>query len=111
MQVANRIKKGDTVQVVSGNDQGLRGAVQSLLPRKDRIVVAGVNVVKKHQRPVRAGRGEVQAGVIKYEAPVHISNVMLVCPRCDEFTRVGFTRQEDDDRKVRVCRACGEVID
>ena len=111
MQVANRIKKGDTVQVISGNDQGLRGAVQRLLPRKDRIVVAGVNVVKKHQRPVRAGRGEVQAGVIEFEAPIHISSVMLVCPQCDEPTRVGFTRQEEDNRKVRVCRSCGEVIE
>lgn len=109
--MAIRIKKGDTVQVISGNDQGLRGAVQRLLPRKDRIVVAGVNVVKKHQRPVRAGRGEVQAGIIEFEAPIHISNVMLVCPQCDEPTRVGFTRQEEDSRKVRVCKACGEVID
>ena len=109
--MANRIRKGDTVQVISGNDRGLRGAVQRLLPRKDRIVVAGVNVVKKHQRPVRAGRGEVQAGIIEYEAPVHISNVMLVCPQCDEPTRVGFTKQEEDGRKVRMCRACGEVVD
>ena len=109
--MAIRIKKGDTVQVISGNDQGLQGAVQRLLPRKDRIVVAGVNVVKKHQRPVRAGRGEVQAGIIEFEAPIHISNVMLVCPQCDEPTRVGFTRQEEDSRKVRVCKACGEVID
>ena len=109
--MANRIKKGDAVQVISGNDQGLRGAVQRLLPRKDRIVVAGVNVVKKHQRPVRAGRGEVQAGIIEFEAPIHISNVMLVCPQCDEPTRVGFTRQEEDSRKVRVCKACGEVVD
>ena len=109
--MANRIKKGDTVQVISGNDRGMRGAVQRLLPRKDRIVVAGVNVVKKHQRPVRAGRGEVQAGIIEFEAPIHISNVMLVCPQCDEPTRVGFTRQEEDSPKVRVCRACGEVID
>lgn len=109
--MANRIKKGDTVEVMSGNDQGLRGTVQRVLPRKDRIVIAGVNVVKKHQRPVRAGRGEVRAGIIEYEAPIHISNVMLVCPQCDESTRVGFTRQEDSDRKVRVCRACGEIVD
>lgn len=109
--MANRIKKGDTVQVISGNERGLRGAVQRVLPREDRIVIAGVNVVKKHQRPVRAGRGEVRAGIIEFEAPIHISNVMLVCPRCDEPTRVGFTRQEEDSRKVRVCKACGEVID
>jgi large subunit ribosomal protein L24 len=108
--VGNKIKKGDTVEVVSGNDRGLRGTVQRVLPRESRLVISGVNIVKKHQQPIRAGRGEVQAGVIEFEAPLHISNVMLVCPRCDERTRVGFTRQEDG-RKVRVCRECGEAID
>jgi large subunit ribosomal protein L24 len=107
--LANRIKKGDTVEVTSGNDQGLRGTVQRVLPRKDRVVVSGVNIVRKHQRPVRAGRGEVQAGIIEFEAPIHISNVMLICSQCGERTRVGFTRQEDG-HKVRVCKACGEVI-
>jgi large subunit ribosomal protein L24 len=108
--VASRIKKGDTVEVVSGNDQGLRGAVQRVLPREDRIVVSGVNTVKKHQRPMRAGRGQVQPGVIEFEAPVHLSNVMLVCPRCDQRTRVGFARR-DDGHKVRVCKKCGEAVD
>jgi large subunit ribosomal protein L24 len=84
--------------------------VQRILPKKNRVVVAGVNIVKKHQRPVRAGRGEVQAGIIEFEAPVDISNVMLVCPRCVEPTRVGFSRQEDG-QKARVCKVCGEVID
>jgi large subunit ribosomal protein L24 len=108
--VGNQIKKGDTVEIVSGEDLGFRGTVQRVLPKKDKIVVSGVNVVKKHQRPVRAGRSEVQAGVIEFEAPVDISNVMLVCPRCDERTRVGFTQQEDGS-KVRVCKRCDEVID
>ena len=108
--MASRIKKGDTVEVVSGNDQGLRGAVQRVLPREDRIVVSGVNAVKKHQRPMRAGRGQVQPGVIEFEAPVHLSNVMLVCPRCDQRTRVGFA-QRDDGHKVRVCKKCGEAVD
>ena len=89
---------------------GFRGTVQRVLPREDRVVVAGINIVKKHQRPVRAGRGEVQAGIIEFEAPLNISNVMLVCSRCDELTRVGFARQEDG-RKVRVCKICGEVVD
>ena len=104
-----RIRQGDTVEVISGNDRGLRGAVQRVIPKSNRLVVAGINVVKKHQRPVRAGRGEVQAGIIEFEAPLHISNVMLICPRCSERTRVGFTRQEDG--KVRVCKKCGEAID
>jgi large subunit ribosomal protein L24 len=107
--VSNHIKKGDTVEVISGDDLGFRGTVQRVLPKKDRVVVAGVNIVKKHQRPVRAGRSEVQAGVIEFEAPVDVSNVMLVCPRCDERTRVGFARQEDGG-KARVCKRCGEVI-
>jgi large subunit ribosomal protein L24 len=108
--VGNRIKKGDTVEVVSGNDRGLRGTVQRLLPKKDRVVVSGVNIVKKHQRPMRAGRTQVQPGIIEFEAPIHVSNVALVCPRCGERTRVGFTRRSDD-RKIRVCKKCGEAID
>jgi large subunit ribosomal protein L24 len=108
--VGNRIKKGDTVEVISGNDRGLRGVVQWVLPKDGRVVVSGINVVKKHQRPMRAGRAQVQPGIIEFEAPIHISNVMLVCPRCDQCTRVGFIWQEDG-RKVRVCKKCNEAID
>lgn len=107
--MGNRIKEGDTVEVLSGNDRGMRGTVQRVLPEKNRVVVAGVNVVKKHQRPMRAGRGQIQPGIIEFEAPIHISNVMLVCPRCDQPTRVGFAVQ--DGRKVRVCKKCSEAID
>ena len=107
--MGNRVKEGDTVEVISGNDRGIRGTVQRVFPRVDRVVVSGINIVKKHQRSVRAGRGQVQAGVIEFEAPIHISNVMLVCPRCDQPTRVGFAVQ--DGRKVRVCKKCGEAID
>jgi large subunit ribosomal protein L24 len=105
-----KIKKGDTVEVVSGNDRLLRGTVQWVFPKDNRVVVSGINIVKKHQRPMRAGRGQIQPGVIEFEAPVPISNVMLVCPRCDERTRVGYTRLEDGS-KVRVCKRCKEVID
>ena len=108
--MGSRIKKGDTVEVISGDDWGLRGTVQWVMPKDGRLVVSGVNMVKKHQRPMRAGRGQIQPGIIEFEAPVHISNVMLVCPRCDQRTRVGFTLQEDG-RKVRVCKKCGEAID
>ena len=107
--MGNRIKKGDTVEVISGNDRGMRGTVQWVLPQENRLVVAGINIVKKHQRPMRAGRGQVQPGVIEFEAPLDISNVMLVCPRCSERTRVGFTEQ--DGEKVRVCKKCGETIE
>ena len=105
-----RIKKGDTVEAISGDDRGLRGEVQWVLPKENKIIVSGINAVKKHQRPTRAGRGQIQPGIIEFEAPLHISNVMLVCPQCDQRTRVGFAWQEDG-RKVRVCKECGEAID
>ncbi len=105
-----KIKKGDTVEVISGNDGGERGTVQRVLTKSNRIVVIGVNTVKKHQRPMRAGRGQVQPGIIEFEAPIDISNVMLVCPRCDQHARVGFTWLEDG-RKVRMCKRCEEIID
>jgi len=122
--MGNPIKQGDTVEVISGDDRGLRGTVQRVLPEKKRIkkgppekwqlegwrvLVSGVNIVKKHQRPIRAGRRQVQPGIIEFEAPIDLSNVMLVCPRCDQRTRVGFGVQ--DGRKVRVCKKCGEAID
>jgi len=104
----NRIKQGDTVEVIAGDDRGLRGTVKSVLPSKNRVVVTGVNMVKKHQRPTRAGRREVQPGIIEFEAPIHSSNVMLVCPNCNQRSRVGF--REVGGRKVRVCKKCDETI-
>jgi len=105
-----RIKKGDTVEVIAGKDKGVRGAVLRVIPKENRVVVERVNVVKKHQRPVRAGRGQVQPGIIEFEAPIHLSNVMLVCTQCNERTRVGY-RVTEDGMKVRVCRKCGADID
>ena len=105
-----RIKKGDTVLVVAGKDKGTRGSVLRVLPKKERVVVERVNIARKHQRPVQAGRQQVQPGIIEFEAPIHLSNVMLVCPQCSEATRVGF-RVTEDDMKVRVCRKCGQDID
>lgn len=105
-----RIKKGDTVEVIAGKDKGVRGAVLRVIPKKDRVVVERVNVVKKHQKPVQAGRGQVQPGIIEFEAPIHLSNVMIVCTQCGEKTRVGY-RVTEDGKKVRVCRKCGADID
>ena len=117
-----RIKKGDTVQVISGNEVGARGQVEKVLygwlvnnsrerlgrdPNADRVVVRGVNVRKKHQR--RTGRTQTQTGIIDVELPLHISNVMLVCPSCDEAARVSFSVEEN--KKVRVCKRCGATID
>lgn len=100
-----RVKKGDTVEVIAGDDRGKRGEVRQVLPRESRVVISGVNLVKKHQRPIRAGRGRIQPGIIQFEAPIHLSNVMVVCPHCKKATRVGFTRQ-DDGRKARICKRC-----
>ncbi len=105
-----RIKRGDTVEVIAGKDKGVRGAVLRVIPRQDRVVVERVNVVKKHQKPVRAGRGQVQPGIIEFEASIHLSNVMIVCSQCSSKTRVGY-RTTEDGRKVRVCRKCGADID
>jgi large subunit ribosomal protein L24 len=117
-----RIKRGDTVQVISGNEIGGRGEVERVLldwrvssgkkrigrnPNGDRVVIRGLNIRKKHQRPISQTR--TQTGIIEMEAPVHISNVMLVCPDCDEAVRVGFSFEEG--KKVRVCKRCGATID
>jgi large subunit ribosomal protein L24 len=105
----NRIKKGDTVEVIAGDDLGARGEVLRVLLKDNRVVVSTVNMVIKHQDARRAGRSQVQGGRVQFEAPVHLSNVMLVCPSCDEATRVGY--EEVEGRKVRVCRKCGEAVD
>jgi large subunit ribosomal protein L24 len=105
----NRIKKGDTVEVISGDDRQMRGEVMRILLKDNRVVVSGVGMVIKHQNAQRAGRSQMQGGRIQFEAPISLSNVMLVCPVCNEATRVGFTMV--DGKKVRTCRKCGESID
>jgi len=102
-----KIRKNDTVLVIAGKDKGKKGRVRIAYPKKQRVLVEGVNFVKKHSR----ARGQVrQAGIIDLEAPIHVSNVMLLCQKCNRPTRVGFTFLEDG-RKVRICRSCKEVID
>lgn len=105
-----RIKKGDTVEVIAGKDLGARGEVLRVYPKQDQIVVAQVNIAKKHQRPMQAGRQQIQPGIIEFEAPMHASNIMLVCTQCDTKTRVAF-RTNEDNVKVRVCKKCGADID
>lgn len=104
-----RIKKGDTVEVISGRDEGMRGEVIRVLPKEDRLVVQGVNLRKKHQRQVQAGGRTMNPGIIQFEAPVHVSNVMLVCPKCDKPTRVGVSRETG--KAQRVCKNCQAIID
>jgi len=95
------------VLVIAGKDRGKKGKVRFAYPKKNRILVEGINFIKKHSR----ARGQVrQAGIIDLEAPLDVSNVMLLCGKCNRPTRVGFTSLEDG-RKVRICRKCKEVID
>ncbi len=102
-----KIRKNDTVQVMAGKDRGKRGKVRFAYPKKNRVLVEGINFIKKHSR----ARGQVkQAGIIDLEAPIDVSDVMLLCEKCNRPTRVGFTFLEDG-RKVRICRKCKEVID
>jgi large subunit ribosomal protein L24 len=104
-----RIRKDDTVEIISGNDRGARGRVLRAIPKDRRVVVESVNIRKKHQSAMQAGRGQVQAGIIQFEAPINISNVMLICPNCGARTRVGLRRENGE--VVRVCKKCGEDID
>ena len=102
-----KIRKNDTVLVIAGKDRGKKGKVRSVHPKDERLLVEGVNFIKKHSK----ARGAVrQAGIIDQEVPIHISNVMLLCDKCNQPTRVGF-RFLEDGRKVRLCRSCGEVVD
>jgi large subunit ribosomal protein L24 len=105
--VPAKIKRGDRVVVIAGKDKGKRGEVRSVHPKHDRVVVIGVNMVKKHQRARQAGQ---QSQIIEREAPIHISNVMLVDPNSDEPTRVGFRRREDGSW-ARVGKRSGEDIE
>lgn len=106
-----RIKKDDTVEVIAGKDKGTRGKVLRVLNKEDRVVVDKVNIVKKHQkRQQQQQQQQPRQGIIEFEAPLHASNVMLVCTQCNQSTRVGF-RINEAGRKVRVCRSCGKDID
>ncbi|MGX7196291.1 50S ribosomal protein L24 [Enterococcus olivae] len=100
------VKKGDKVKVITGKDKNKEGVVLEALPKKDKVVVEGVNIVKKHQKPSQAAP---QGGIVEFEAPIHISNVMLIDPTNGEATRVGY--KEVDGKKVRVSKKTGEVID
>lgn len=101
-----KVKKGDTVIVIAGKDKGKRGEVLRSIPADWRVVVQGVNVVKRHTRPAAGQPG----GIVEKEASIHVSNVMLVDPKTDKPTRVG-RKSLDDGRRVRYAKGSGEVID
>lgn len=102
-----RIKKGDNVLLITGKDKGKSGKVLKVFPRKERLIVEGLNRIKRHTRPSRKNQ---QGGIIEMEAPLHISNVMIVCPSCNKQTRIGATFLKDGT-KVRICRKCKEPLD
>ena len=106
-----KIRKGDTVEVISGRkaDKGKRGEVIKVYREKGRVAVQGINIRKKHQGQIQAQGRTMSPGIIEFEGPVHISNVMLVCPSCGKATRVGVTRQ--DGVAHRVCKRCEALID
>lgn len=107
MPTEMRIRKNDTVLVIAGKDKGKKGKVRFAHPKDNQVVVEGINFIKRHTR----ARGRVrQAGIIELEAPINISNVMLLCNRCNHPTHIGF-RTLQDGRKTRFCRSCNEVID
>ncbi len=105
--MAAKIRRNDQVQVLTGKDRGRRGPVRSMVTDKERAVVTGINMVKRHRR----GTGPEQpGGIIDLEAPIAISNLALVCQSCDTPTRIGF-RLLEGGRKVRFCKHCNEAID
>ncbi len=101
-----RIRKGDQVAVLAGRDKGKRGEVIRVIPKEDRVVVSGVNMVKRHRKPSQMSPG----GIDEFEAPIHVSNVAHLDPDSDKPTRVGFKTLEDG-RKVRFAKRSGDVID
>ena len=105
--MAARVKRNDTVEVIAGKDRGRRGSVRQVLRKQDRVIVTGLNMVKKHRR---SQNPTTPSDIIDLEAPLHVSNVQLVCPSCDKAVRVGF-RLLDEGRKTRVCKRCGDAID
>jgi len=102
-----KIRKNDNVLVITGKDKGKKGKVRFAYPKKKRVLVDGINFIKKHSRAKKQAR---QAGIIDLEAPINVSNVMLFCEKCNHPTRIGF-RFLEDGKKVRFCRSCNEVID
>ncbi|SFG81877.1 large subunit ribosomal protein L24 [Sporolactobacillus nakayamae] len=100
------VKKGDKVQVISGKDKGKQGVILAAYPAKERVLVEGVNIIKKHSKPSQAAP---QGGILEHEAPVHVSNVMLLDPKTNEPTRVGS--KIVDGKKVRVSKKSGEIIE
>lgn len=102
-----KIRKNDTVLVIAGKDKGKKGKVRYAFPKENRVIIEGINMIKRHSRARGAAR---QAGIIEREAPIGVSNVMLLCSKCNKPTRIGF-RFLESGKKARMCQACSEVVD
>lgn len=100
-----KIHKDDTVQVLAGKDKGKTGTVVRVIPSKDAVIVSGVNIVKK---AMKKRNQQDQGGIVEVEAPLHISNVGIVCKKCGRPVKIGY--KFDGDKKIRVCRKCGETL-
>lgn len=101
------IKKNDTAIVISGKEKGKKGRIISVMPSKERVLIENINIIKKHMKP---NRQNTQGGIISKEGALHISNIMLVCPKCNKPTRISNVLIENQ-KKVRMCKKCKEVID
>lgn len=101
-----KIKKGDTVKIMAGKDQGKKGKVAQILPTMNRLVVEGANKMVKHLRPKKQRENGQR---VEFDAPIQVSNVQLICPKCTKVTRVGFKKLENN-KKVRICKKCKETI-
>jgi large subunit ribosomal protein L24 len=106
MMREGQLKKGDIVKLITGNEKGKTGKIIKIISNKDNVFVEKLNFVKRHQRPSAKGKG----GIIEKEGPIHISNVMLICNKCDNAVKVGY-RILDDGKKVRFCKKCSEILD
>ena len=102
-----KIRKNDTVLVTTGKDKGKKGKVRQAFPVKGKIIVEGANMIKRHSKARKQAR---QSGIIEMEAPLDVSNVMLICNKCNKPTRIGY-RIMGDGKKTRFCRTCAEIID
>ncbi len=100
-----KIKKGDTVEVLSGNDKGKTGEVLEVIPKLQKVIVKGVNIRKKHVKPKKQGE---EGGIISVECSIHSSKINVVCPKCNKATRIGI--QKEGKEKIRVCKKCGNKI-
>jgi large subunit ribosomal protein L24 len=105
MEKKFKIRKDDTVEVIAGKDKGKRGTVVSVISKKDAVIVSGVNIVKK---AMKKRSQQDQGGIVEVEAPLNISNVGIVCKKCGRPVKVGY--KMNGDKKVRVCRKCGETL-